>query len=312
MFRRFILFLVFIQTFLSADCVHKAIQLDEGASYYEWEGSPLPFNEMIISWNGSRPKIGSWKISYALLQNEWGDWVPYMEWGADGQTSLTQDQDTVNSLISKGFRVRVEAEGGADLSALRALHVYTGMLVDRPFDPNFFLDAEVILEVPPMSQIALNNPLSMRICSPTSTCSVCAFLSPSAIRNPLDFAALAYDQGYDIYGNWVLNVAEASNQIGSSYEAWVERGESLQAVIASLRNGIPVVISVRGPLKGSAQPYTQGHLMVIRGIDTQARKVYVMDPAFPTDEETYAIYDLDDLLKAWSRRGYPCYRFKSL
>ena len=71
------------------------------------------------------------------------------------------------------------------------------------------------------------------------------------------------------------------------------------------------MISVRGPLPGSALPYKSGHLLVVIGFDAEEKEVICMDPAFNTNAETRVRYKLYDLLQAWKRRKNVAYTFSS-
>lgn len=97
--------------------------------------------------------------------------------------------------------------------------------------------------------------------------------------------------------------------LGPKWNCWVERLNGFDEVYNQLLQGNPVVVSVRGPLKGSAAPYTKGHLMAVIGYRPIEHKVICMDPAFPSDQETIVEYDLEDFLQAWSRRGKIAYVF---
>lgn len=76
-----------------------------------------------------------------------------------------------------------------------------------------------------------------------------------------------------------------------------------------MKQGTPVIVSVRGPLTGSARPYAKGHLLVVIGYDSLNQKVICMDPAFPKDSETHVSYGLSDFVQAWNRRGNVAYVF---
>jgi hypothetical protein len=87
----------------------------------------------------------------------------------------------------------------------------------------------------------------------------------------------------------------------------VERLLDFEALYQQLDRGVPVIVSVRGPLPGSASPYAKGHLLVVRGYDASSQKVLCMDPAFPADEKTLVSYELSDFIQAWDRRGNLAY-----
>ncbi len=142
----------------------------------------------------------------------------------------------------------------------------------------------------------------------------CVNLSPSAAvfrLKPETFAEHVWDKGFNIYGNWVFNVAQASVELGNKWECWIERLEGFHRIIACLKERIPVIVSVRGPLAGSPSPYEHGHLLIVIGYDASQHTVICMDPAFPTDEETRVSYDFSDFMEAWNRRGRIAYIFSN-
>jgi hypothetical protein len=297
--------------------------LDRG-DCYEWESQSITaFNELLISWNSSRPEQGHYSVQVSVKNEAWSPWMPYAEWGQahqrsfiwkDVQQNVEIYQDAV--ALKQGhpgtaFKVRVCAEEGATLEGLRSLHVCASQGADI-YDTAFQADTESIaLEVNGVSQMALDDPRAHRLCSPSSTTAVLHYLLQDPSIHPLDFAEASWDGGFDIFGNWVLNVAEASHcSQDSGLVCWVERYSSFQPILEGLYAGFPSVISIRGPITGSAQPYKEGHLLVIIGFDTSTQEVLCMDPAFPTDEDTLVRYDIQDLLRAWERRGRIAYVFR--
>jgi hypothetical protein len=281
---------------------------------YEWgvENIP-PFKELLISWNALRPTLGHYAIDVAVLRNEsWSSWLPYAEWGVNFQRgfvlekeSVRVDQDTVMVASARGFRIRVRAEEGAAMETFRALHVCANERKEGAKTPLI----SISLQVPLLSQMALQDPRRKRLCSPTSLTAVLRFLRPQHLLDPLQMAERVWDQTSDIYGNWVLNVAEGYAQLQGKWFCWAERLSGFDSVLASLHQKVPLVLSVRGPLLGSAQLYERGHLLVVKGCDAEARKVLCMDPAFETDAKTDVTYDLDDFIAAWQRRGRLAYVF---
>ena len=170
--------------------------------------------------------------------------------------------------------------------------------------------ANLHLQVPLISQMTLPHPRCRDLCSPTSVTSVINFLSPNQEIDPIIFALEARDHTFDIFGNWVLNIAQASALLGGEWSCWVERLHSFEDIYERLCQNTPVVISLRGPLLGSALPYHQGHLMVIKGYDANSNRVHCMDPAFASSTATDVTYSLEDFMQAWARRGYVAYLFE--
>jgi hypothetical protein len=283
------------------------------------------FEELLISWNASRPQTGHYSIHVKVkTENDWSPWLPYAQWGSDFQKGTIAKpenvpvhvyQDAVEILdgkVGRGFMVKVIAENCADISALQSIHVCASKPSTIPPPANISKpDTSYLLKVQGLSQMALLDERGDRLCSPTSTTAVLRFLNQEESLNPIQFADAVWDSSFDIFGNWVFNVAEAYHQIQkTSYSAWVERLENFQGILDSLREGSPVVISIGGPLPGSAQPYNGGHLIAVIGFDAETNEVICMDPAFKQDEETIVRYPLEDLTTAWGRRKNVAYMFK--
>lgn len=301
-------------------------QEDQLKHCFEWEKSDLePFTEMLISWNGQRPQKGRWVIYASVNSGEWSDMLNYAYWGAEGQGSYNSAsvkkctrsfQDAVelqDERVARGFKIRIEAEDGADLKDLYALHVCASNLNQISFQENLPLPKETIaLRVPKISQMQVDHPRHRDLCSPTSTTATVRFLDPSIKIEIASFADQVRDMRFDIFGNWVLNVAGASSYLGSGWRCWVEKLDNFQQIYERLQSGTPVVVSVRSPLVGSAQFYKAGHLVVIRGYDAQSEEVLCMDPAFPQTEDCYVRYPLKDFIQAWERRQYVAYLFQRI
>ena len=266
-----------------------------------------PFDELIVSWNADRPSTGNYKIYVSVKTDSWSPWQLYASWGADGQSSFLSSIDTFNlpeGQKATGFQVKTEPAEG-----IRSLHVYTNGNKTREAQQHIPYTTAVALPVAGLSQMALDHERAGSLCSPTSTAAVVRYLSNNPQINAVDFAKKAWDRGCDIYGNWPLNIAQAAAELGASWECWVERLDGFDEIYRRLHQGTPVVVSVRGPLPGSAQPYAQGHLIAVVGYDPEQQQVLCMDPAFPSDEETRVSYNLADFIEAWNRRGRIAYLF---
>lgn len=288
----------------------------------EWkEEQTAGFDELMISWNASRPLDGGYVFYVSVYANEWSPWLPYAKWGAVGQAGFSEgvqsslakvDQDAVVVLDGKkatGFRVKIAIEGNASLDAVHSLHVYTNSDRVQEARKPVCNSAKVCLPVSGISQIALPDERAKRLCSPTSTVATVRYLLGDSSIEPIAFAEKVWDSCFDIFGNWVLNVAEAAAMLGPDWSCWVERLAGFDAIYERLDLGTPVVVSIRGPLPGSAMPYTSGHLIAVVGYDPMKQKVLCVDPAFPSDHETSVSYDLADFVQAWERRGRVAYIF---
>lgn len=285
-----------------------------------------PFTELIVSWNAKRPKEGKYFITVRvqLEGEEWSEELAYASWASDEQRTFTSEskllavrtnEDAVELLRGakgSGFSVTIQAQNGASLNdfcALFASHCDVAKVRAMSREIRAFKSGESIhLQVTSRSQMTLDHDRRGSLCSPTSTSCVVGYLSNKEL-SPLDFANNVWDAGFDIYGNWIFNVAEAYNRLQEPWRVYVARLDSFEPIYKRLLQKIPSVVTIRGPLKGSAMSYEQGHLVAIVGYDAKSHKILCMDPAFPTDGETKVAYDAKDFLEAWCRRGQIAYLF---
>lgn len=291
----------------------------------EWaEENLFPFDELMMSWNAIRPVEGKFNFYIRVKTDQWSPWLLYASWGNEGQSSFLRTseessirifQDTLEVKEGKkatAFHVKIITEGCSDLKNIYALHVYTNSDKDQDLEKVDSSLSTVYLKVPGISQMALNHIRYRDLCSPASTASVVRYLSNNHKIDAVDFAQQVWDSGFDIFGNWVFNAAQASACLGPNWNCWVERLNGFNSIYQYLKQGIPVVVSIRGPLKGSAQAYSQGHLLVVIGYDSLNQKVMCMDPAFPLDHQTHVYYDFSDFVQAWNRRGNLAYVFDKI
>lgn len=289
----------------------------------EWKEENLPpFDELMLSWNAARPVQGKFLFYVSVKVDTWSPWLLYAAWGHEGQSSFSNQaedapvkvyQDALEVMEGKkatGFQIKIVAEDSSSLRSVYGLHVYTNGDRFQEDESKDLPATSISLQVPGLSQMALDHVRHKDLCSPTSTAAVTRYLSHDETIKPLPFAEQVWDAGFDIFGNWVLNVAQAASLLGRDWDCWVERLHGFNDIYNSLKQGIPVVVSVRGPLPKSAQPYAKGHLLAVIGYDALNQKVLCMDPAFQTDHETHASYELLDFVQAWNRRGNVAYFFK--
>lgn len=302
---------------LEAYMMHQKFPIEQ-----EWkEENLLPFDELMLSWNGNRPVEGKFIFYVSVKTNEWSPWLLYASWGSDGQSSflsINQEtsvriyQDALEVMEGKkatAFQIKITTEGCAFLTHIHGLHVYTnGDKVQELQKPASYLTS-IYLNMSGLSQMAINHSRHTDLCSPTSTTAVIRYLLNNDAVDPICFAENVWDGGFDLFGNWVFNVAQASAHLGLEWNCWVERLEGIDHIYRHLSQGIPVIVSVRGPLPGSALPYAKGHLIAVIGYDSLDQKVICMDPAFPADDECLIFYDLSVFVQAWSRRGNIAYVF---
>lgn len=276
------------------------------------------FTQLIFSWNALRPAQGHFSFYACVRDHEtgkWGEWHRMADWGAAVQRSYLSKEDQyshydfvrlelVQSRFADAFRIKITAHDGAHLDAVKSLAVcisnlneFTAETVEGDCGK---LSSVHIKNVPMIAQFALEHPHNDKICSPTSCSMLTGFLLQQTI-DPIEFARNAYDQGLQVFGSWPFNMAHAFEVCQGSYRFYTARLDSFARIHARLKRGVPVVVSVRGPLDGAELPYKNGHLLVVVGYDAKRREIIAHDPAFKTDRETEKKYPLKSFLLAWER-----------
>ena len=119
-----------------------------------------------------------------------------------------------NDKLANGFRLKVVASDGASLKDFYSLHACVRGK-EKKLNEFTKSDKSYLLPVPQFSQFAFEVDFANRICSPTSCFSVLAYFEKDKDIDPVAFTNLVYDKNFDIYGNWVLNIAATSKYICS-------------------------------------------------------------------------------------------------
>ncbi len=296
------------------------------------------FHRAIPSWNLLQPEGSSYQVEFRARGAN-GCWT---SWFSNETPEATQEPYKnpmvswdIDQLLSKEtmtafqLRVHLRRESANHPSpALRTLYLASkhSPWEERRTDvalPQTSLKRESFL-VPGMGRDSYSSvgPISLpfvyqhdldpgiggRICSPTSVSMV---LQGAGIKvEALEVARLAYHSGYKIYGVWPLAV-HAAYQLG--LKGWVQFINSWREAESYLRKGIPLVTSIAfsdGDLKEPPYPPTEGHLLVLLGIDEQGRPI-THDPHLPRDQGAYLHWNREDFSKAWLERGGVAYVFPS-
>ena len=156
------------------------------------------------------------------------------------------------------------------------------------------------LVVPAISQLTAPTGIRHRICSPASLAMVLAYH-----RADVSLAAVTRDCFHapsHLFGVWPLAVRTATD---AGLLAAVECFTELDAAAPIFDRGLPIVASIRfaaGALPGSPMQSTDGHLVVVTGMDHDW--VYVNDPAARDASEVPRQYPRAAFAAAWlSERG---------
>lgn len=277
------------------------------------------FSQLIFSWNAYRPRHGYFRFFVQVrdaASKKWHDWHKMIDWGSQIQRSyfkVHEGKTTYHHVrlemseqnLADAIRIKIVSQEGADLSSIKALFVCISNLNNFEAEsvhslPLHKLKSIYIPKVPQQSQMVLDHPKKDALCSTTSSTIVASFCAGKKF-DPLEFAAMAYDDGLEAYGSWPFNTAHAFELCNGSHLFHVTRLESFVALHKKLQKNIPVVVSVRGPLKGAPSDYAQGHLLVVVGWNHPRKKILCHDPAFESTNKTYVEYDLKSFLEAWER-----------
>lgn len=276
------------------------------------------FSQLVCSWNALRPARGYfrfWCRAHTTSTNTWLPWHQMYEWGNGVQQSFIDKKSGASHYIhvrlemlhknfADGFQIRVEPVDGADLSCIKmiavALSDFTRFEAEHVGPKHAALRTIHIAQVPRFSQMILAHPQAEVLCSPTSLCMLTSFLKKKNC-DAVTFADNVYDNGLKAYGSWPFNIAHAFEHLQGTVYCTVERLHDFGALHAHLCNNIPVVVSVRGYLKGAPKAYPGGHLLVVVGYDRKNKKVLCHDPAAPVNSKVLKRYDLKNFLPAWER-----------
>lgn len=290
----------------------------ENENVWQWTKAKLPqFSQLIFSFNAMRPTHGYlsfWIQVRDSLTKKWYNWHEAFQWGNKIQKSLDSQTKGTNyhyvrleipkNRLADGFRIQVKAHKGANIKNLKKISVNT--TDHQKFNSEIGdsklknLSSVFIRSVPRRSQMILNHDDYASLCSPTSLTMLLNYLLKKDL-DPCRVANGVYDYGLKVYGSWPFNISHAFELSDGKYYFHVEKLNSFKDLHSYLLKDIPVVVSIRGRIKGGAKPYPNGHLLVVIGYNKKHKKVLCHDPAFGSNKETFVAYNLNDFLAAWER-----------
>lgn len=274
------------------------------------------FQELILSWNVDVPaNCGVWFEARVLDDRGWSPWLFMGAWGdVEAPGPLTTawagggvDIDVLRSATAVSMaQVRacaVRDDDSAEPVMVRALHLITtstSRLAARPPRGDEPHGRAVWLDVPFKTQRTRDPDLTGRACSPTSVAMVLSFRGLE--YDLAEVAARVRDRRNDIFGNWPLNV-QGAYSFGAPMH--IRRFSAWSDVEDVLRSGRPIIASVqvaKGELANSPYEETDGHLLVITGID-EAGDIRVNDPAGADEVRGRLVYPRGVMTTAWLIRG---------
>ena len=285
------------------------------------------FSQFIFSFNAFRPAKGYFTF-YVKTRNaaskKWSKWHKMIDWGVNIQRSyFSKDAEskyvyvrleTGLKNLADAFCVKVEAKSGALLKSVKSVcacisdfNKFNNEVIGKHL---LSLKSVYVKNVPRISQRVLKHPHAHCLCSPTS-CSILASYFNKKRINASQFANKVFDFGLNVYGSWPFNIAALYNECYGKINIYTTRMNSFKEIYNILINKIPVVVSVRGSIKGAPKAYNSGHLMVVVGWDAKRKAVICHDPAFYSDVCTFVKYDIRSFIRAWERSNRLAYVVKT-
>ena len=304
------------------DDAEQEVETDDSLFYIWEQTSQLAFDELILSWNALRPEKGKITFYVSIKHSDWSPWHRIAEWGPNFQRTFVNKLNPYvhtkhvrvemqRKKLGTAFKIKAVFADGAPKKSLNALFAcVANMKLFKTSMPNLNRPSLAVEGVPQQSQM-INHPRAQDLCSPASTSMIINYfarklygpnsqLASSNMRSYLtNFAAKVHDNGpLNIYGNWLLNVAQAHDSSNGKIFYRVERLNNFNELYNYLLKEIPVAVSVRR-LKGGATPYSNGHFMVVVGWNRAKKTVICIDPAFKKNKATLKSYKIHHFLAAW-------------
>ncbi len=304
---------------------------------------PQGFKRAVPSWNLLQPEATSYLVKFRVCGAN-GCWTP---WFANEPTTPPQDKPAdsrirweIDQLISEEtlttFQLSVHLKresAGQPSPALRTLYLalmretsllpleeesVSGPGTRKDSRSSGSSDTQMdswsnLLPVPPVQlpfiyQHDLDPEIGDKICSPTSVTMV--LQGAGIMVAPLEVARRAYHPASGIYGVWPMAV-HAAYQLGM--KGWVQFISGWPQALSYLKKGIPIVAAIsfaEGELKEPPYPPTEGHLLVLLGMDEQGHPI-THDPHVPQERGAYMKWNLEDFSRAWLGHGRVAYVFPS-
>ena len=312
----------------------RGIDFRSGSWTSDWIPVAFEFDELVASWNADTP-LTTW-IRLEMQARGAGRETKFytmMTWAsgdtdihrtstsgqkdADGDVNIDTFKRAAAAAPLDAYRFRVTLYQRPASTATPSVRMLAAM-VSAPFKheiPSAFDGGAIELQVPVFSQEEHKGEFpeydggGEAWCSPTSTAMVLAahgagpsedelakFPGPAYDDPEVDYAArYTYDWNYKGAGNWPANVAYATR---FGVDGFVTRLRSLNEAQRFLSASIPLIASINGDLPGFLFGKTNGHLLVIRGFDTNG-DVITNDPAAKTAPEVRKVYGRADFERVW-------------
>lgn len=276
---------------------------------------PFAFSELLVSWNVTRAPGAAFLVEIQVTDSE-GVESPWLEIGSFGDVPRDRPRSLEfedGRIDIDWFRAKSEVEFVATVARVRSLRgnckveriafCFTNRRVgsSRAAAPAL---SPIALRVPFFSQQSAEESKRSRICSPTSVSMVLAHRGVDL--PPEDVAARVFDVENDVYGNWPRSIQTAFE---AGCPGYLTRFSDWSDVARLLAADQPVIASIGvepGELTGAPYAATKGHLIVLRGIDSNG-DVLVNDPAASDAASGQRVYLRAELDVVWMQRGGTAY-----
>lgn len=251
-----------------------------------------PAGSAVVSWNGAA-ESGALALTIRRADGSVSEPLLYARWSSEERRSL-DGFDAVTRIAVDVVRsdvpmTEIEVTSTVDLDAV-------AVAVPPPPDapaPSADRPHAAALEVPKLSQYLAAHPEERGWCSAAALAMLLQFHGVHAgVR---DVARGVYDASYGGTGNWAFNVAYAGSRGLRAAVAYL-RGVDHAAAFLAAR--LPVAISLawdEAELAGAPLPRSEGHLVVVRGLDRD--HVLVNDPAHRDVAVRYDRAQIDALFR---------------
>lgn len=282
--------------------------------------SPIPWNQLIVSWNADAPAGTFLKVeASAILPGHATKFYTLGDWSPDNQifprTSVRGQKDTdgqvdTDTLTLKhpagAVRIRLTLGGTNDLlPTLKFLGLsFSNTKIPPAVRPPNRAAWGKVVQTPERSQFGY--PGASGWCSPASLSMVLARWAevldePEMNLTVPQVASKVYDHAYGGTGNWPFNTAFAGSFPGM--RSYVTRLDDISEVEDWIADGIPVILSTRWDWLKPGRPLDDdGHLIVCLGL-TKDGDVIVNDPAahWERGDSVRCIYKRANVIHSWAK-----------
>ena len=278
----------------------------------------FPFNELIISAGAIVKNGNSISVSAQVKSKngQWSKWYSFGDFTGDGESLSASAQEDAMGKVAVDilelkkpcdyFRYKIELESFNRFKPIlkQVACVYTN--TQKKYNEKSALKKSpkfksLYINVPKLSQMAMQFKYSKDICSPVSLSMVMNYYGLD--EKPLKTVTSVYDKKQEIYGNWLFNTQYAATK---PFYARINRFNTMSEAETYISKGIPIIASLTfapGKLKKAPIKFSNGHLVIIKGFSWKG-DVIVNDPAAATDKTVGIVYNRKEFARAWLKNKF--------